>query len=186
MANTSTPSKCSGTGFSQTACGFVLEFEDIITKHNMNDGMTSVGGWPSTSMRTFVNNDIYNALPSELRNAIIDTTVISSHGSEDTANFTSTDKLYLLAPKEIYTNWSNSGDTAIDLTRTLDYYTAQGVTTSNKTGAIKKNGTSPARWWLRSVNSTSNYHFYVVNNSGYYGNYNAYNTFGVTPAFRLG
>ena len=196
IANKSTPSECSNTNYSQSACGFVIEFADIVTTHNMNPAGTyngktydlgyNTGGWPATSMRTFVNNDIYNALPSELRNAIIDTTVISSHGSEDTANFTSTDKLYLLAPKEIYTDWSNSGDTAKDLTRTLDYYTAQGVTTSNKTGAIKKNGTSPARWWLRSVNSTSSYHFYVVNNSGYYGNYNAYNTFGVTPAFRLG
>ena len=37
IANTSTPSECSTNGFSQTACGFVLEFEDIITKHAMND-----------------------------------------------------------------------------------------------------------------------------------------------------
>ena len=61
IANTSTPSECSGTGFSQSACGFVLEFEDIITTHTMNDTDTNVGGWPSTSMRSFVNNDIYNA-----------------------------------------------------------------------------------------------------------------------------
>ena len=37
VANTSTPSECSTTGFSQTACGFVLEFADIITTHAMND-----------------------------------------------------------------------------------------------------------------------------------------------------
>ena len=95
IANTSTPSECYTTGFSQSACGFVLEFADIITTHNMNDTATNVGGWPATSMRTFVNNDIYNALPSEIKNAIIDTTVVSGHGANDTANFTSTDKLYL-------------------------------------------------------------------------------------------
>ena len=93
IANTTTPSECSTSGFSQTACGFVLEFADIITKHNMNPSGTYNGanytmgwnkdGWPATSMRTFVNNDIYNALPSEIKNAIIDTTVASSHGSED-------------------------------------------------------------------------------------------------------
>ena len=44
IANTSTPSKCSTSGFSQTACGFVLEFADIITEHNMNDKYTNVGG----------------------------------------------------------------------------------------------------------------------------------------------
>ena len=58
VANTSTPSECSTTDFSQTACGFVLEFSDIITEHKMNDTATNKGGWPATSMRTFVNNDI--------------------------------------------------------------------------------------------------------------------------------
>lgn len=36
IANTSTPSECSTPGFSQTACGFVLEFADIITTRRMN------------------------------------------------------------------------------------------------------------------------------------------------------
>ncbi len=67
VANTSTPSECSGTGFSQSACGFVLEFVDIITLHKMNDTAINVGGWPATSMRTFVNNDIYNAIPDEIK-----------------------------------------------------------------------------------------------------------------------
>ena len=77
VANTSTPSECNTSGFSQTACGFVLEFADIITDHKMNDTTTNVGGWPATSMRTFVNTDIYNAIPSEIKNAIINTTVVS-------------------------------------------------------------------------------------------------------------
>ena len=145
IANTSTPSECSGTGFSQTACGFVLEFADIITEHAMNDTRTNVGGWPATSMRTFVNNDIYNAIPSEIKNAIIDTTVVSGFGPDDTANFTSTDKLYLLSTAEVWAQGSSNTieyDTARDNTRQLDYYKNLGVTTSNKSGAIKKNGTS--------------------------------------------
>ena len=186
VANTSTPSECSTTGFSQTACGFVLEFADIITTHKMNDTDTNVGGWPATSMRTFANNDIYNAIPSELKNAIIDTTVVSGHGKSDTKNFTSTDKLYLLAPKEIYTNWSNSYDSAKDLTRTLDYYTNIGVTTSNYSGAIKKNGTSATSWWLRSANSRSSNNFFYVNSYGTCSNDAADNAYGVAPAFRLG
>ena len=64
VANTSTPAECSTAGFSQTACGFVLEFANIITSRNMNSTNTNAGGWPATSMRTYVNNDIYNALPS--------------------------------------------------------------------------------------------------------------------------
>ena len=187
VANTSTPSECSTEGFSQTACGFVLEFADIITTHKMNDTETNVGGWPATSMRTFVNNDIYNAIPSEIKNAIIDTTVVSGHGSTSgETNFTSTDKLYLLAPKEIYTDFSSDNDTAKDLTRTLDYYKAQGVTTSNYSGAIKKNGTNASTWWLRAAISNHNYHFYYVYSFGIYNDNSANATNGVAPAFRLG
>ena len=198
IANTSTPSECSTSGFSQSACGFVVEFADIITTHNMNGSSTNKGGWPaSDEMYTFVNNDIYNALPNELRNVIIDTTVVSSHGSEDTANFTSTDKLYLLAPGEVWSNWKTntsegpSYDTAKGLTRTLDYYTAQGVTISNYSGAIKKNGSSAAVWWLRAALSDANSSFFSVGSSGVWRRDSASTTFtgttfGVSPAFRIG
>ena len=187
VANTSTPSECLGTGFSQSACGFVLEFADIITDHKMNDTNTNVGGWPATSMRTFVNNDIYNAIPSELRSAIIDTTVVSGHGSTSgETNFTSTDKLYLLAPKEIYTDFNDTDDTAKDLTRTLDYYKAQGVTTRNHNGAKKKNGTNADWWWLRVARSNASNNFYYVSSIGSYTNNIADDTNGVSPAFRIG
>ena len=187
IANTSTPSECSTTGFSQTACGFVLEFADIITTHNMNDTETNIGGWSSTSMRTFVNNDIYNAIPSEIKNAIIDTTVVSGHGSASgETNFTSTDKLYLLVPKEIYTDFDDTDDTAKDLTRTLDYYKNLGTSTSNYSGAIKKNGTSADWWWLRAAISNVSNGFLRVGNFGGWGSGFANYPRGVAPAFRIG
>ena len=196
IANTTTPSECSTTGFSQTACGFVLEFADIITEHNMNPSGTYKGtqygygwnkdGWPATSMRTFVNNDIYNAIPSEIKNAIIDTTVVSGHGKSDTENFTSTDKLYLLAPKEIYTDWSKSYDTSRDNTRQLDYYKNLGTSTSNYSGAIKENGTSAKWWWLRAAGSSTTDIFFGVDSNGGWRYNRASSTCGVAPAFRIG
>ena len=155
IANTSTPTECSTTGFSQTACGFVLEFADIITKHNMNPsgeykGTTynygwNVDGWPASSMRTYVNTDIYNALPTELKNGIIDTTIVSGHGiTAGETNFTSTDKLYLLSTHEVWEDVdgdTSSGidhyDTAYNNTRQLDYYKGLNVTTSSYSGVIK-------------------------------------------------
>ncbi len=200
IANTSTPSECSGTGFSQTACGFVLEFADIITTHNMNPAGEyngtqysnghNIGGWPNSSMRTFVNNDIYNSLPSDLKNGIIGTTVVSGHGSTSgETNFTSTDKLYLLSTAEVWAQGSSntiSGDTAKDLTRQLDYYKNLGTSTSNYSGAIKKNGTSNSYWWLRAARSSNTYDFLYVSISGDWTNSYAGNTDGVAPAFRLG
>ena len=212
IANTSTPSECSTTGFSQTACGFVLEFADIITTHSMNDTDTNVGGWPASSMYTFVNNDIYNAIPSEIKNAIIDTIVVSGHGITDTNNFTSTDKLYLLSTAEIWAvavSSSNSinevddklavlplggdrGDSgfeydqARDVTRQLDYYKNLGVTENNYSGAIKNNGTSASTLWLRSARSIVDNRFYTVSDNGGYGANFANIADGVAPAFRLG
>ena len=200
IANTSTPSECSTSGFSQTACGFVLEFADIITKHNMNPSGTYKGttynygwnkdGWPATSMRTFVNNDIYNAIPSEIKNAIIDTTVVSGHGSTSgETNFTSTDKLYLLSTAEVLAQGSSntiSTDTARDVTRQLDYYKNLRTSTSNYSGAIKKNGTSAGYWWLRAARSSTINYFYCVDSNGDWNGIYAYGTRGVSPAFRLG
>ena len=190
IANTSTPSECSTAGFSQTACGFVLEFADIIKKHKMNDTNTNVGGWPASSMRTFVNNDIYNAIPSELRNAIIDTTVVSGYGSTSgETNFTSTDKLYLLSTAEVWAQGSSNtinNDTARDNTRQLDYYKNLGVTTSNYSGAIKKSGASVDNWWLRAAISSSTNNFLAVSTIGDWGTNRAHATYGVAPAFRLG
>ncbi len=190
IANTSTPSECSRTGFSQTACGFVLEFADIITTHKMNDTNTNVGGWPATLMRTFVNNDIYNAIPSEIKNAIIDTTVVSGHGSTSgETNFTSTDKLYLLSTAEVWAQGSSntiSNDTARDVTRQLDYYKNLGTSTSNYSGAIKKNGTSAQWWWLRAARSKGTNFFLYVSSDGDWNSYDANRTHGVAPAFRLG
>ena len=184
VSNTTTPSECSNTNFSQSACGFVLEFEDIITTHVINTTSSNKNGWPASSMRTFVNNDIYNSLPADLRNGIINTTTISSHGSSDSANFLSTDKLYLLATAELYENGEDI-DTAKNLTRQLDYYKSIGVTINSYSGAIKKSGTTATDWWLRSFYKTNNQHVYSVLRTGRVAHSMASLSIGVSPAFRI-
>ena len=196
VANNSTPAECESAGFSETACGFVLEFADIITTHRMNpydsslcsttNGYCNKGGWEYSEMRTYVNSDIYNALPATLKNAIINTTVVSGHGSNDSANFTTTDKIYLLDAKEIYgDSFTSQYNTAKEYERQLDYYKNNNVTTSSYSGAIKQRNSSNYYWWLRSVYSTNYDSFFVVY---YYGRWNFGNsigTGGVSPAFRI-
>ena len=190
IANTSTPSECSTTGFSQSACGFVLEFADIITTNTMNDRASNLNGWPVTEIHTIINANVYNALPSDLRSVIIDTTTISGHGSRSgETNFTSTDKLYLLSTAEIWAQGSSntiSYDTARDVTRQLDYYKNLGTSTSNYSGAIKKDGTITSDWWLRSARSSSGGSFYYVSANGSSNSSTAISTKGVSPAFRIG
>ena len=202
IANKSTPSECNGSGFSQTACGFVLEFADIITTHRFNpytdghtngNGIGNKGGWPVSEMRTYLNIDIYSALPTDLQSVIINTTVVSGYGSDDSSNFTSTDKIYLLSTHEVWqdVDGNTSGgidhhDTAYNNTRQLDYYNSQNVTTSNYSGAKKQLNGSINSWWLRSVPFNTNYMFHDVSNYGScFGDTSNY-TSGVSPAFRIG
>ena len=192
IANLKSPTKegCGTNGFSESACGFVVEFTDIIGTHMMNDTDTNKGGWLNSQMKTFINNDIYNSLPQELKSVIITTKTVSGHGSNDTNNIISPeDKLYLLAPKEIYSDWSDRYDKAKDKTRQLDYYKIKGVTTNKKdwNGAIKKDSAgSASSWWLRSANSYYYSYFYYVGTDGGGYSYFAKYTDGVSPAFRIG
>ena len=197
LANTSTPAECAGTDFSQSACGFVVEFEDIITKEKMNSSDTNKDGWPGSELYQKLNpkngdttnSVIYNALPEDLKQVIVDTKVISSHGSDDSTNFTSIDKLYLLATKEI---WGKDGtstiyyDTSDNQTRQLDYYKSIGITTNNYSGAIKQYQVSSTYWWTRSAYSTSSNLFLHVGSNGDWSNVGANGKEGVAPAFRIG
>ena len=199
IANKSTPSECSTEGFSQTACGFVLEFADVILRRPMNDTKTNVGGWPASSMRTFVNTDIYNSLPVTLRNAVIDTMVVSGHGvTEGEENFTSVDKLYLLSVKELWTaNEPYLGDryfveymdTARDMTRQLDYYENLAVSaTDDSKSKLKKNlnYNHDDIWWLRTAADSFDNRFAYITNLGNLLSYIADWNIGVAPAFRIG
>ena len=185
VANNTTPAECNDSNFSQTACGFVVEFANIVESRQMNGTNTNIGGWPASEMRSYANGDFYKKLPEELRKVIIDTKVVSGHGSTSgETNFTSTDKIYLLSGKEV---WNfNSFDTAYNQTRQLDYYVNLGVTTSNYSGAAKMNNGSNSSWWLRVAYSTSDTIFLDVVGGGSDSSTSAGINKGFAPAFRIG
>ena len=203
---------------SKTACGFVVEFQDIITTHRMNANTnnTNVGGWPAIEMRDYLNGTfegsettqnpsaIINALPSDLRAVIIDTEVISGHGSSDSnpsradGNWTSTDKLYLLSTREVWGDCSGGTNdlagcwdsASLDtITRQQDYYANLGVVkeglTNYKDAKKHYNGTNTG-WWLRSATYYGNRFFRGVDSYGGYTDNSASNEYGVAPAFRIG
>ena len=177
---------CDGSLESETACGVVLEFADVITTYYMHSIYSNAGGWPMTKMRIYLENDIYRSLPSDLQSAIIDTKVVSGHGSTvGETNFVSMDKLYLLSTAEVWGSYISSFDTAISSTRQLDYYKSR-ITASNMTGAAQKNfnGTRNA-WWLRTAYSDNTEFFFIADNRGDYDYTEADSSYGVAPAFRI-
>ncbi len=183
-------SECTNGETSETACGFVIEFADIITKQQFNSTNTNVGGWRDSELRAYINETLYNSLPIDLQNVISTTKVISSHGSTSgETNFETQDKLYLLSSHEVYDGGTNNEisarDTAYNNTKQLDYYKNQKVTTSSYTGAIKKYNGSDDYWWLRSARSSNTLNFLRVDNDGYWGSHYANSSLGISPAFRI-
>ncbi len=191
IANKSTPAECSTTGFSQTACGFVLEFVDVIANTRMNNDLTSDGGWPACSMRTYLNDtnnqtSIINSFPEVLRNAITDTQVRSGHNSSSSSNYTSSDRLYLLSFVEVYGSNDTNDSLTTSETRQLDYYKNLPVTITNYNGTMKQYNNSASAWWLRSPYLDGSITYWLVFTTGNYVNLTAPSTYGVSPAFRIG
>ena len=191
IVNNSTPSECSNEGFSQTACGFVVEFVDIIEQRTMG---SNGNAWDGTNVRKYLNGDFFNKLPTELQDLIIYTNAISNYYNGTTST---TDKVYLLSPAEIFDGLTGND---ADKTRQLDYYKKLGVTTANYEKAIKKYNDTNSPWWLRSYYKSSYTllsnpilaaipdicDFYYVTSNGNYDNAKEENTYGISPAFRIG
>ena len=207
VANNTTPNECNSTNFSQTACGFVLEFKDVITTHIMNPcdnyqyyASGNHDGWEASEMRAYLNGGVYtwytgakddystsgiiNSFPQDLKNVMINTYTISGHGSSQSNNFYTNDKLYLLSSIEVWGSDSLGSDTVIDETRQLDYYHKEGVTSENYEKAIKKYGNNNWDWWLRSARWEAI--FYKVAPDGSAFGENSIMGNGVSPAFRIG
>ena len=196
LANLKAPETCDKNDknnydefFSQSACGFVVEFADVIDSHVMNSTSTNVGGWQESSMREYLNDNIYNSLDNELKKVISKVAIRSGHGNTSgEKDFITEDYLYLLSTAEVWAQGTSntiSTDTARNYTRQLDYY--EGVTTNSHAKAIKNNSAGTASWWwLRSADSNTNNYFYFVSGSGSWGRTSAGNTCGVSPAFRIG
>lgn len=185
VVNTTKNEKCKNKDYSETACGIVLEFSDIIDKQymNYNDELgTNKGGFKNSILRSYLNTTILESIDPKIRNIILDTRVLSSRGNSDKNNFETIDKLYLLSTSEIY---SGGHDTIVDLTNQLDYYKENNVSSNNYSKAIKKYNNINTSYWLRSAYSREDYSFYIVEEDGYIKAEGSNNKEGISPAFRI-
>lgn len=190
IANNSTPDECSGDDFSETACGFVIEFVDIIEEREMSSTGDYTGGWESSELRDYLNSDFIKNLPTDLQNLIIETKVISGYSALDSnsENFETYDQIYLLSVHEIHDMQTDfSLDSSYGNTRQLDYYANNNVTSgANNNLAIKQNNGEDADWWLRSVYGPLS-NVFIINSNGALDTYSSVTeTLGVAPAFRIG
>ena len=71
-------------------------------KNNNGDG--NKGGWEHSEIRIYLQTDVFNALPEELKNVITITKVISENDPNDNTKMTTSNTLYLLSLKEVVGN----------------------------------------------------------------------------------
>ena len=183
IANKSTPAECNQEGFSQTACGFVLEFTDVVLNSKMHNTDTLVY-WANTTLRSYLNNSFLDEMPEVIKNNIIDTYALS--GRNSTLYVSTTDKIYLFCHLELFGTIGFRDPLTTAETRQLDYYANVSDPSNLSTYVIKKYNNSSTGWWLRSNNLDYQNGFGMIKTNGAYDAYGCDKTLGVSPAFRLG
>ena len=195
IANKTTHDWCDDESYSQTACGFVVEFAEIVESRAMNTEQTNIGGWPGSELHAYLNETFYNNLPNDLKAVIEPTRVISGYGNNgiDSSNFITADNLYLLSGVEVF--GSDDYDTAASTTIQLDYYLGMEKTQTDipysheayfrTYKGYNGNDGSTSAWWLRPAIPTINSFSYV--SCGTFQRYaDSSSFFGLAPAFRIG
>lgn len=185
ISNMSKPEECDSRTFSQTACGFVVEFQDIVELKPMHSTSTT-GGWEYTDLRQYLLGDFYSGLPSDLKSVISNTYVIGGHPkTTGSLNTETNDKLYIPSAVEIYGEDTQYDAVDTTLTRQLDYYEEQGVTTTNAAKAVKFLNHVAKNWWLRSASKKENSYHINIQNNGTITNSAPTWEFGLSPLFRI-
>ena len=192
IANKSEPSSCNSNSYSETSCGFVVEFTDIIIKHKFNNSYDYSQGYEGSEARRFINEEIYNSIPMEIKRGIIDTRVIAGYYGDSDSIVDVNDKLYLISADELW--GSAPGYPRETYTKQLDYYQSKGVN-SGVFDYINKGYQGQTSLWFTRTTRTSNgettvYGPVVNDGSQHYsrsiGGNRIIRELGISPAFRIG
>ena len=152
--------KSDGTG----KAGITVGLKEIMTTRKiMNSSRGNVGGWKDSEIRTYVNNNVYSSLPSDLQAVIKTVNKVSDNGYEDHTTLNTTqDKLFLFSFEEVgFTTSDDDGQNIVYGQGTkYEYF-------SDSNSRIKYLSDSASYWWLRSTDTDNIDYFCSVY---YYGN----------------
>ena len=172
----------------------------------ISNGYLNVGGWKYSEMRAYLNggsggavlmnytdsSSVYGHIPEAIRTNIALTTVVSGHGKNDSENFTTQDKLYLLTPTEVVGlegDYSTYDELDKNSTRQLDYYNYVGVRNDQDHTYVSKNYNNVASdWWCRTASGNNANDFFRIferENWTIWDYRLSYEELGVSPAFKF-
>lgn len=158
-------------------CGSVMQFDfkdELATAVRMNSSNTNAGGWGESEMKKTTLPALVEALPTWLKESLIEFSCLTSAGSQSsTIETVKGNKLALRSEIEIFgsTTYSKAGEGA-----QIEYY----KTSANR---IKKRGHngSTSSWWERSPYGSNSSYFCYVASGGSADCSGAGNTRGVAP-----
>lgn len=164
-------------GRGKTAITF--NFKNCIGNYYLNSEKNNKKGWKNSKMRKFLNNEIYNSLPFDLKTVIKEVDKISDNGNLcDSDLITTEDKLFLPSFEEVGFSWNNNMHYKIGQGDEYEYL-------SNYANRNKKYNldNSEATWWLRSTYTNSDKFFFCIDSQGYYHFASANKLYGISPCF---
>ena len=157
--------------YAENEVAFVLK-DCWKAEHEMNEENTNDGGWKESAMRKWLNGEVFNSLPEELRSVIKTREVRQDLGGN--ALSVSYDKLWLLSRKEVadYDAGSDADDIWFEIF-------------DGEKSRVKSYGDQTYPYWLRSPYAGNTAIFQYVGSDGNVNAYNASNSYGVAFGFLI-
>jgi len=133
----------------------------LVTNRQLSTANSNSGGWAGSSLRSWCNSTLFNALPADLQAAIAEVKKWSDGGQNSTALVETNDKCWLASIDEVY-HWNGDNTVPGQGAR----YPQSTVHDSGLNGKwfikAKADGTAYA-WWLRTAATNSTNWKYVSN-----------------------
>ncbi|MBQ8558560.1 MAG: hypothetical protein IJ439_01035 [Tyzzerella sp.] len=152
----------------------------------INSTNINTGGWEASEMRTWLNETMFEALPTIWKSMIESVQVLASIGGQSATIATTIDKLFLFSASEVgfdtaavpYKNEIDADAEAMQFTLFTDNNSRIKKTFNGEGSAVY--------WWLRSADASSSTYFRYVYSGGTAGSIGATNTNSVCFGFCVG
>lgn len=158
--------------------GISFIFADAIGQHAMNSNGTTQGGWESSEMRSWMNGELVNQLPGDMRSEIVAVDKLTNNvgfTADPSSVTTTSDQLWLLSQVEIDGPSDGSNPAyygALDMEGS-QYQLFSNCDIGRRTpGAILQKGSAdavpatPVSWWQRSSAADYKTNFYRTDDNG--------------------
>ena len=143
--------------------GITFQLHDLLGDRAFDSNFSNQMGWEKSQMRTVVMPDLKRLFQPDWQSIIKNVNKISAAkgGSQSTGTITSSDDLFLLAEKEIFSQYStgNSPESEARSVSRYAYYANDNSTQKSRDGYNRV-------WWARSPSNGDSYSFCTIDASG--------------------